>query len=316
MDLAERLLYLRSLPVGGMASAQELLPLAESASEIFLPRGTIVFPENLAPDRLVFLTEGSVALVRGVLEIGSISAPGVLGVRALTARAPMPYSVQALEDLSALEVPVEGFLQRIEDDFSVWKRQLRLQNSFLVRHIEQSPHTLLGVGGIDLTGLPVHRDLDLVERMLLVRRLGFFGRGSVNALAELSQQLVACEVQPGQLVFRRGERAIGPWILLRGAVRGTLASGQTIDFPPGSILGGAEAMAEVPHLYDALASEPAALLRLDLESFFDVVEDNTEIASAFLASTARLVMDMDIERMVHAAHAARSATTKTQDSAR
>jgi CRP-like cAMP-binding protein len=314
MDLAERMLYFRALPANGMATAEELLPLAESAGEVFIRRGTTVFAENIPPDRLVFLTEGSVSLVRGVLEIDTIQAPGVLGIRAVMAHAPMPYAVLARENLTALEAPIERFLQAMEDDFSVWKRQLRFQNALLVRHIEQSPHTLLGMSRIDLGGLPVERDLDLVERMLLVRRLGFFGRGSVNALAEMAQQLVAVEARAGQAVFRRGEPAVGPWFLLRGEIRGTLADGRTIAFLPGTILGGPEAMADVPHLYDAVATEPSALLRLDLESFFDVVEDNIEIASTFLASTARLVMDMDIERLVKAAQLARSAVTKTMDS--
>ncbi len=303
MDLAERLLFFRSMRAGGVATTQELLPLAESAREIFLPRGTTVFTQDSPPERLVFLTEGAVRLVRSGLVIDTLRAPGILGIRAVMARAPMPYSVQTLEDMAAMEAPIERFLQNVEDDFNVWKRQLRFQNASLVQHIEQSPHSLLGLRLIDLTGLPVHRELDLVERMLLVRRLGFFGRGSVNALAELSQQLVASQAETDQVLFRRGEPSMGPWFLLRGKLRGTLADGRTVAFLPGSILGGPEAMSETPHLYDAVATEPASLLHLDLESFFDIVEDNVEIASSFLSNSARLVLDLDIDQLVRKARA-------------
>lgn len=142
--------------------------------------------------------------------------------------------------------------------------------------------------------------------MLLVRRMGLFGRGSVNALAELAQQLVEETIEAGEVLFRRDELATGPRFLVRGAVLGTLASGETITFGPGSVLGGPETMAETNHLYEAVATERCAVLRLDLESFFDVVEDNTEIASAFLSGTARVVLELDVARMVREAEERRN----------
>lgn len=297
MDLAERLLYFRALPAGGTATAQELMPLAEAARDAFFRKGTMLFERDHPPDRFVCLIEGAVELSRGDLILGVLEAPAVVGIRAVMARVVMPYTVRALDDLAALEVPSDEFLQTIEDDFALWRRQLKFQNAEFLGRIKRSPQEHLGVRRIDLAGLPTHRTLDLVERMLLVRRMGLFGRGSVNALAELAQQLVEETIPKGATLFRRSELATGPRFLVRGQVQGTLEDGQTITFGPGSVLGGPETMAELNHLYDAVALEPCAVLRLDLESFFDVVEDNTEIASAFLSGTARVVLELDVARM-------------------
>ena len=297
MDLAERLLFFRALPAGGTATAQDLLPLAEAARDIFVRRGTLLFERDHLPERFVCLVEGVVELSRGDLVIGHLAAPAVVGIRAVMARVAMPYTVRALDDLVALEVASDQFLQNIEDDFALWRRQLKFQNTEFLGRIRRAPQEHLGVRRIDLAGLPVERSLDLVERMLLVRRMGLFGRGSVNALAELAQQLVDEKVKEGDVLFHRTELATGPRFLVRGNVRGTLEDGQTIDFGPGSVLGGPETMAETNHLYDAVATTDGAMLRLDLESFFDIVEDNTEIASAFLSGTARVVLELDVARM-------------------
>lgn len=303
MDLAERLLYFRALPAGGAATAQELMPLAEAAGDVFFRKNTLLFERDHLPERFICLIEGSVELSRGDLVLGVLEAPAVVGIRAVMARVPMPYTVRALDDLAALEVASDQFLQTIEDDFALWRRQLKFQNTEFLARIARSPEELLGIRRVDLDGLPTHRTLDLVERMLLVRRMGLFGRGSVNALAELAQQLVEESIPQGEVLFRRDELATGPRFLVRGAVLGTLADGRTVSFGPGAVLGGPETMAETNHLYEAVATAPCTMLRLDLESFFDVVEDNTEIASAFLSGTARVVLELDVARMVEEAQA-------------
>lgn len=304
MDLAERLLYFRALPASGAATAQELLPLAEAAREVFLPKGTVVFEQGQSPERFVCLVEGAVALTRGELVLGTLEAPAVVGIRAVLARVPMPYKVRTLGPTSALEVVSDRFLQTIEDDFDLWKRQLRFQNGEMVKRLALFPEAMLGVRRVDLSGLPTHRELDLVERMLLVRRLGFFGRGSVNALAELSQHLVASTVPAGEPIFRRGEPAFGPIFVVRGEASAQLSPDHRVVFVPGSVLGGPEAMAESTYGYDVIAERECALLKLDLESFFDVVEDNTEIASGFLSGAARVVFELDVAQMVARAEAA------------
>lgn len=308
MDLAERLLYFRALPAGGASTAQELMPLAEAATEIFIRRGTTIFAQNEPPERFVCIAEGSAQLSIGGLSLGVISAPGVVGIRAVVARAPMPYAVHALEDISGLEVGGHRFLATIEDDFALWKKQLRFQNAAYVHRALITPEALLGQTLVDLKGLPTHRDLDLVERMLFVRRIGIFGRGSVNALAELSQHLESQTLEPGEILFRSGDPAKNISFLVHGHLVATLVDGRTVDFLPGTSLGGPESMADLPHFYQAAAKQRSILLSLDLESFFDIVEDNTEMASAFLSGTARVIYEMDVVQMIATARAVMSKT--------
>lgn len=302
MDIAERIFYFSALPGGRALTPAQLMPLAQNAVEREVSTGELLLAEGTEPDRLFFVAEGAVDMIHGRLVLGTIRPPGVLGVRAIVARVPMPYECRAREPSLLLEVPVDRFLETMEDDFTVWRRQLRFAHADFASRIRQNPKLLQRVI-FDVSALPTNREPDLVERMLLIRRTGAFGRGSANALAELAQQLGCVDYEPGQTFFRTGDVATEMFVIIRGHVRVTMPDGEQLELGPGAAFGGPEANAEESRFYTAAAIDEVLALRGQTEALLDVIEDNPEVGAAFLATTARQLLAQDVERMIAAAKA-------------
>jgi CRP-like cAMP-binding protein len=116
-----------------------------------------------------------------------------------------------------------------------------------------------------------------------------FIRSSASALADLARNLVELHFAPGTVLWRRGEPGRQVQLLVRGRVS---CSAPIPDFSlqpvPGFPLGGLDAVAGGTRWYDAVCEGPVVTLSGDVEILFDLFEDNSDVALAYLAQIARV----------------------------
>lgn len=292
MDLAERLLYLRSLPAGPLLPADHLWTLASRTTEHAYRVGAMVFAEGSPVNRLVFMRQGSVTLEHNGAPIGQINAPGAVGVRALMANVEMPYAVRVRDELITMEIDADIYTELIEDHFDIWLILTRFTFAGLLQRQQQDPRLLRLSAPPSMATVP--RSSALVERILYLRRRGLFGSSSVNALAEVAQRMEEKYMAPDEVLYAPGDEATTFHVLLEGQLTFATPDGFSCSLDSGSILGITETVAQQPRWGTVTAARPTRLLSLHIEPFLDVLEDNTEMAMTFLRRAAHVALDLDL----------------------
>lgn len=289
MDLAERYLYLRSMPGGPRFTETALMPLAEQAEEVVFRRGVRLLSVDTLPEHVFFLMQGTVELVNADgSSRGLIEAPGAVGILALMGDCEMPYDVIAREEVVALSIDTDFFRETFEDNFDV---ALEIMGSLAVN---------LAARRKDLPAdlqqpmvFPAHlaraRELGLVERMLIIRRFDLFGPGALTGLTEVAQHFVEETHEPGHVLYRAGDHADMFYLILSGTLRLDWPDGPE-EVGVGSPFSNIETLGALPRGATATAKERVRLLRVPFETLVDVFEDHTEMMLAIIAQLGRAVI--------------------------
>jgi CRP-like cAMP-binding protein len=129
---------------------------------------------------------------------------------------------------------------------------------------------------------PTRRDdsSDL-ERTLWIRTL--LGEGeSLTASAGLARRMRKVLVERGEALYRQGSSADRVYFIISGTIGLVHLGVKTREFGASGVLGLIDASQGRPHAFDAIAREDTAVLELDIDDWFEFLEDN-------FALTCRLV---------------------------
>jgi CRP-like cAMP-binding protein len=194
-------------------------------------------------------------------------------------------------DSRVLELDGEAMLDIFEDRFRVLHHVMRgTCRQLLDLVIRSKTPPFQNLPPVEPVRNP-QRDLDLVERIFFLRGIAPFRKSSINALAELSRNTTQVRFKPGTVLWTAGEPGATTFIVIDGQVEGRGAeSGVSFRAGPGTPLGAAEMMAELPRWYDLRAETAVAALQGNTEALLDVFEDNYEMALDYLALWARAVL--------------------------
>jgi CRP-like cAMP-binding protein len=292
----ERLLYLRSMGNLDDMPAEEAADLAQRVRERSFRSGSLLLREGEVVTSAFFLVEGVVALRRGGRTYRVIQAPGTVGMLAALSASPRGVEARAETDCLTLELAGDEFVDTLEDNFRLLSRmiaQFSGQIAALQRKLEARGLSIREEPKI--TPYP-ERELDLVRRLVWLRRGGPFRSVSLDAMAEIARRLIEVRCEPGDVLWKQGERSEFGLQILHGIVVCTDDSAQrSFRMGGGSVLGMLEAYAHLPRGYDAVAETRLVALRADVEALLDVFEDNFEVGLAFVSFLAG-VLDNLYER--------------------
>jgi CRP-like cAMP-binding protein len=279
----ERLLYLKRTPLLAGLPASELLALADAANERFFPKGSVLFREGDKASTMHFIVEGALAHDRQGHRVGVVGPGGGLGGLPLLARATMGSRAIAERDTLTLEIDADAIAELLEDRFSIVQyllRELSRQTLELLRRHKLDPNQFFPEPP---AGLPEHGGLDLVDRLLLLRRMPVFERSSITALAELARTMANVRFEAGTLLWQEGEPSQGILMVTSGRVQARGSGEVGFEAGPGFPLGGLEALAQTPRWYSARALSPVVALQGQTDVLVDLFEDNFEMAMDYLA---------------------------------
>ena len=91
----------------------------------------------------------------------------------------------------------------------------------------------------------------------------------------------------GETLWEIGDAPGAMYMIVDGEVEAELADGQRFVAGRGYPLGNIETLAQKPRWYRPVARTDLVALRADHETFFDVMEDDFEVAETFLQAMAQ-----------------------------
>lgn len=286
----ERVLHLRKLGLLRELPTSDLLLLAEFARERVFARGELLLRPGEPVSALHFVIAGQVELRRAARVVGLFGPGTSVGGLGLLARDEEGIEARAAVDTLTLELPADAVFDVLEDRFSVFRHCLREVSRLFIAHmVETGIHQGRAPEQVPLV-VP-ERSLDLIERLLLLRRMAPFSHSSVNSLADLSRSLSEVRYERGQRLWQEGQPAGTMLLVVDGVVECTSAvSGVHFHGVPGQALGSFESLAGVPRWFDAVTLTPLLALKGSSDELLDVFEDNFRMGADFMAIIARALL--------------------------
>lgn len=286
IDLTERMLHVRQIPVGAMLPPAVVRVVAEHLRERTFADGSSLMRRGEPIDGLHMLTEGSVALEREGTSLGNLSAPQTLGFLGILARQDGPYDATAKGEVRALELETDTLVELFEDHFELLFATLRYLSERLYFDMQELPQEALGIAPVDLGPVP-DRALDLVDRVLFLRTSSGLTEASVNALAVMARQMEEVRVKAGTTFWSIGEPAARVLFIVKGTVTCRTADGREFRYGAGTGAGGVEALANKPRWYGVTAETDLVALVGHTDQLLDIFENQFRMAMDFMAMLAR-----------------------------
>ena len=286
----ERLLHLKRIPLLSGLPASEVAALADAAQERFFPRSEVVFREGAMAHAILFVVEGRLANFRRGIQVGTVGPGQGIGGMPVLARAEYGSQVVAEEDTLALEIDADAVADVLEDRLPVLQHLLRETSRQALELMLENRLDPTVVFPMPPGELPGSEQLDLVDRLLLLRRMPVFDRTSVTALAELARTMAQVRFEAGTALWHAGEPAAHLVMIYNGSVRARVPGGVEFSAGPGFPLGALEALGQRPRWYDAVATTPVVGLYGQTDVLVDLFEDNFEMAMDYLAVIARVTL--------------------------
>jgi CRP-like cAMP-binding protein len=283
----ERMLHIKRIPMLAGLSNADVAILADAARERFFPKGAVVFRQGEPVGSVHFVVHGGLGTLRRGEQVGLVGPGGGVGGLALFARDPLGSQVVADTDTLTLELDADTVWELLEDRFSILHHLLRANSRRaidLVTRLRLDPTA-------GMPECPLERrdtgDIDLVDRILFLRRLSVFERSSISGLADLGRAMAQVRFEAGTTLWQEGEAAPSVFLIRSGFVRARRAGGEEFRPGPGFPLGALEALGEVPRWYEAMTETPVVALQAHASALVDVFEDNFEMAMDYLAVIAQ-----------------------------
>jgi CRP-like cAMP-binding protein len=286
----ERLLHLKRIPLLSGLPTPEVAALADVAQERFFRKGEVVFREDVPASAALFVVEGRLANFRRGIQVGTVGPGQGIGGMSVLARAEYGSQVVADEDTLALEIDSDATLDVLEDRLPILQHMLREVSRQALSLLQKNKLDPSKVFPMPAGAMPGSAQLDLVDRLLLLRRMPVFDRTSITALAELARTMAQVRFETGTTLWHEGEPAAHLVMVCDGSVHASVPGGIEFTAGPGFPLGALEALGQRPRWYHAVAATPVVGLYGQTDVLFDLFEDNFDMAMDYLAVISRVTL--------------------------
>jgi CRP-like cAMP-binding protein len=286
----ERLLHLKRIPLLSGLPKPEVAALADVAQERFFRKGEVVFREDVPASGALFVVEGRLANFRRGIQVGTVGPGQGIGGMSVLARAEYGSQLVADEDTLALEIDADATLDVLEDRLPILQHMLREVSRQALSLLQKNKLDPSKVFPMPAGEMPGSAQLDLVDRLLLLRRMPVFDRTSITALAELARTMAQVRFEAGTALWHEGEPAAHLVMVCDGSVRAAVPGGIEFTAGPGFPLGALEALGQRARWYDAVAATPVVGLYGQTDVLFDLFEDNFDMAMDYLAVISRVTL--------------------------
>ncbi|MBK7672971.1 MAG: cyclic nucleotide-binding domain-containing protein [bacterium] len=287
----ERLLYLKSLPLPRMES-RTLGRLAAHMSERTYSKGEVLQELNVMPTRFQVVVDGEVEILSGGGDMQTAVSRDLIGILSVMARDPRGLAAVARRKTLVLEGSIDFLLHEMEGNHAMARVAIQRICGEITRTMTAADVANDCLPRPDADLQAPERRLDIIERLTVLRRHTRIGTFNVDAMMELARRAEEIRPQPGDVVWRRGEPARALHVFVRGKVEGRRPGCECITMGCGHHLENFVAFAGREHLSDGVAVTPTVILKIPVESLFDVLEDRPYMAADLIALFGRLLIDM------------------------
>jgi CRP-like cAMP-binding protein len=285
VDITERIIYLRSIPVAAELPPPILRIIASYLIERHFAPGEKLMRQDEPFSALQLLIEGRVALVRNGKPLGALAPPQSLGFLAILARGDGSYDATAETAVRSLELDRDAITELMEDHVELLHATLRYLGQRLLYEIQELPDDVMQ-SRLEGEDYPVgERELDLFERLIVLRALPGFSRANLSQLAQMANEMSERRFASGETIWAAGEPSRHSCIVVAGV--GECVMGKRVWLAgPRSVLGGLEAIAGQPRRHGLAAKTRMVALLDPIDAFVGLLEDDFTMASGFVAMLA------------------------------
>ncbi len=286
VPLMERMLHLRAQPLFAGLSSARLAMVAAATRERAYTRGELVLGEGELHDAMIFVVSGAVRLSRHGRFVDTAGPGAVVGDLGVVVGPSAGLEARAETAALTLELTRDGLLELLEEDFNLLLEVIRRTSGQLIERLaamEVAP--ILPPAPRAPLAFP-DRELDLVERLFLLRRMPGFTTAGLDALSELARELKELRLPARERLWGIGEPAGHLLFLAGGDVTCRAPRGWTTLRRGLSLVGALEAIAGAPRWFEATTATEVVALRADVDTLLDVFEDDGETALGFLTHLA------------------------------
>ena len=228
-------------------------------------------------------------VLQGVLEAPGEGRPPIsrervelLGALAVLSGEPLPCPILARGTVDLLHIPADVLFEVLEEDFGATFEVLRN----VARLMVNAP---VSAGG--LPGGPAPREpesLDLVEKMMLLRRAFRLESASLTSFADLARGATQSVADGKQPLWQRGDPTGDCVLVVAGSVELTSTpSGEALRVGTHGVLGALDLIAGIPRRYDALPTKGTVLMFLPAALMLGMLEDHFDAALDVIAVLSR-----------------------------
>jgi CRP-like cAMP-binding protein len=289
IDTMERILFLKRSPQMAGLSTGELSAIAKQMRERFFQKGSVILKEGEPVSSTYVVVEGRVRITHRGQHLCGAGPGTALGAIGVLSQDYERVEAVAETEVLALELDAETLVEIFEDHFFILRQVIQATARRLLglRRLEIIAHSSPLKPGPVTTG-----GMDLVERILFLRRGGPFRNSSINALAELAHGLREVTFEPGVALWSEGNDSGTVLLLVSGSVRCSRSGGSApFQMGSGSPLGDLESVAVEQRWYTAVTETRVTALEGRVENLIDVLEDNFDMGLGYLATLSRQILD-------------------------
>ena len=232
-----------------------------------VPQGGNFFTENQTSDRMYYLVEGEVSLVRGKRVLDVVKAGEIFGEMATISRLPRSATAAARSACRALSLDTKQFqsaIQKTAPEFA-----LMLMN-ILINRLRLTGALTVGKASQDVGGLR--------ERVFDARMLSAL-------MAALNNRLPA-HAPLNKVIMKEGESGVFMYVVVEGRVAISIKSSIVERVGPGGIFGEMALVDQSPRAATATAESDCSLLSINRNDFLALVKSHPDFAVSLLKSAA------------------------------
>ena len=145
VDVTERAIYLRSIPVAAELPTRVLHAVAHSMVDREFEPGEKLLEAGRPASHLELLTSGKIELRKGDVKLGEMVPPQSVGFLNILGRNEAAYDAVAVEPVQALELSAERFYDLLEDYYPLLVATLRYAAQRLLAEMQELPQEALGL---------------------------------------------------------------------------------------------------------------------------------------------------------------------------
>ena len=230
-------------------------------------QGGNFFTENQSSDRMYYLVDGEVSLVRGKKVLDVVKAGEIFGEMATISRLPRSATAAARSACRALSLDTKQFqsaIQKTAPEFA-----LMLMN-IIINRLRLTGALTVGNAAQDVGGLR--------ERVFDAKMLSAL-------MAALNHRLPA-HAPLNKVIMKEGEGGVFMYVVVEGRVAISIKSRIVERVGPGGIFGEMALVDQSPRAATATAESDCSLLSINRNDFLALVKSHPDFAVSLLKSAA------------------------------
>lgn len=284
-SIRDHILVLRSFENFTGLDNDALTLIAEHARPRVFRQGDVICEEGEAPRSLQLVVEGQVTVTRRSNASLVVPSGHGFGLLPIVGGGRTGLAVADI-DTRTLEIPAAALLAALEENFSLLRSSLLLLGRSILRSRGNLPVAPEAVPSAD-PGVPDERPSTPIERLLKLRTTPF-GSISIDALLDLSRQIIECRVEAGHVFWSAGEPSSHALHVNYGQVRCTASDGRYVDVGSDFTLGVMDLWGAQVRSYEARALTSVSAWRVNFEDFLSMMETHVAVGLNVLQGLARM----------------------------